>query len=402
MNILFSIEHLEFGGAQTIVLSLSSAIAEKTAHKVYLINQFPEKVNRSMIDTLLSPKVKVISINTNKPVDFITWKLNAMLVFLGFSHSFRAKVKTWYFEYCLYKYKIDIVTSHLMGSDYVCSQVLKNKQIPLVINEHGEYSTISITDADKIDLVKKIISQIDAIVTVSEFCRQAISVFTQSFTGIIQTIYNGITLQKVSFNLDPRKQLNIPDNAFVFGLVGRGIKEKGWSEAIEAFSKAISLGNFTEIHMILVGEGEYLEGLRKNPALSNDRIHYVGFSNNPGYWIQAFDIGMLPSYAEALGNVIIEYMFYGKPVIATRVGGIPETIGSYTNTQAGFLVDMIDGRPDVNQLADYMFAYIKNPDLLNIHAANTKKAIEKFSMDKCVDNYINLFTKLTTYKKNSR
>lgn len=200
---------------------------------------------------------------------------------------------------------------------------------------------------------------------------------------------------------ESRKHLNIPDDAIVFGLVGRGVKEKGWSETIEAFNKVVKIVDNIEIHLIFVGDGEYLKMLKQTTVESINRIHYVGFSSSPGYWIQAFDVGMLPSHTEALGNVIIEYMFYNKPVIATKVGGIPETVSVGTVARSGLLVDLIDGKPDVNQLAKYMYEYIINPELRMCHAANTSKAIEKFSMNTCVDSYIALFEKVIAKKKNS-
>jgi hypothetical protein len=76
--------------------------------------------------------------------------------------------------------------------------------------------------------------------------------------------------------------------------------------------------------LVLVGSSDYLDGLRA--ATTNPRVHFVGFAPNPIDWVRLFDVGLLPSYfaSESLPNCVAEYLFCGAPVVATRIGEIPQ------------------------------------------------------------------------------
>lgn len=182
-------------------------------------------------------------------------------------------------------------------------------------------------------------------------------------------------------------------------MVARGIPEKGWSEAIAAFKIVQKKAKKkVKVHLILVGDSDYLASLRENilrlPCGLN--IHFIGYSLEPNYWIEAFDVGLLPSYfsGESLPNAIIEYLYMGKPVIATQVGGIPEML-SHDNELAGVTIPLSEeGKCDVIRLSQKMLEYSENNFLLEKHARLTSKVFEKFKMEKCHSKYESLFKQL--------
>lgn len=135
-----------------------------------------------------------------------------------------------------------------------------------------------------------------------------------------------------------RESLNIPQNAFVFGSVGRLSAEKGHRYMISAFHKThIALGSRQPLHLIVVGDGREQKNLERQAAdygLRNN-IHFAGFQGNPAHWMNLFDSMVQPSLTEGTPNSVLEALCLRVPVIATAVGGVPDLI---TNNDNGVLV----------------------------------------------------------------
>ena len=100
-------------------------------------------------------------------------------------------------------------------------------------------------------------------------------------------------------------------------------------------------------------------------------------------YLQAADAGLYTSEYESFGLSILETMFYGKPVVAFRVGGIPEVIG--------------DSSPlfpfgDVTAAANGLDTLIESPDLAReLGERSRNRAIEKFSADRILPQYEALY-----------
>lgn len=126
-----------------------------------------------------------------------------------------------------------------------------------------------------------------------------------------------------------------PDKAFIVGTIAELHKSKGLSYAIEAFSK-IAPKN-PDIYYFILGSGEekgHLDGLVELHKLQG-RVFLLGFVNDASRFLKAFDLFLLPSTTEGLALVLLEAGLAGLPVIASRVGGIPEII---TDNETGLLV----------------------------------------------------------------
>ena len=131
--------------------------------------------------------------------------------------------------------------------------------------------------------------------------------------------------------VDIRQQLNIPEDGKIFGFVGRLIPIKDPMTLLAAFGQLMKRKE--NIYLIFVGDGE----LRGNLLQEANRLGisaHVRFTEGmvspreiPNY-MQAFDFLCVSSIGEGWPNVVLEAMVCGKPVIGTRVGGIPEAISS--------------------------------------------------------------------------
>lgn len=161
----------------------------------------------------------------------------------------------------------------------------------------------------------------------------------------MSVIKNGIKEPKFYTREDARGKLidltgmQIPEDAFIVGTIAELHKNKGLSYAIEAFAE-LAPSN-PNLYYFILGGGEEKERLEALVGLHGlqGRVIFVGFVDNAVSYLRAFDVFLLPSITEGLALVLIEAGFAGLPVIASRVGGIPEVI---EDAVSGLLVDARD------------------------------------------------------------
>ena len=77
----------------------------------------------------------------------------------------------------------------------------------------------------------------------------------------------------------------------------------------------------------------------KAEAAGLETVHFAGHVDNVGDYLAAMDVFFYPSRHEGLGSVLLDAMAFGLPVVATRVGGIPEIV---TDGENGMLCDPDD------------------------------------------------------------
>lgn len=146
-----------------------------------------------------------------------------------------------------------------------------------------------------------------------------------------------------------RNEWGVPENALVFGAVGRLSMEKGYQIALQALRELTAALPEREMRLVLVGEGP-LQGSIKIAAKEQgleERVILPGFTNQPWNAYAGFDVFIMPSQNEGLPLALLEAMACGCCPIAMGVGGIPEVIIDSTlgwlvqsNDRAGFLAAM--------------------------------------------------------------
>lgn len=105
-----------------------------------------------------------------------------------------------------------------------------------------------------------------------------------------------------------------------------------------------------------------------------------------------FNVYVLPSTTEGLSQAILEAMYMGLPVVATRAGGNPDLVKEMEN---GLLFD----DENINELANQIKRILDNPELAKTLSDGAKHTAQHtFSIDKTIKNYINYFTQLRNEK----
>jgi glycosyltransferase involved in cell wall biosynthesis len=196
-------------------------------------------------------------------------------------------------------------------------------------------------------------------------------------------IPNGIRF----LNIGPKDYVN-KKRQIVF--LGRLSPEKGLEYLLQAFRQVLDSGIDCSLHII--GDGPQKDNLFKQceELLLNNRVTFYGHIENNKIinTLKQFDIFVMPSLYEGFCTAIIEAMFAGLPVIATRSGG-PEF---FVEQQVGRICDTANAM----QLAANMLDLLQRDDseLLSIGRRGRNKVINKFDINSVAEQYLDLFKTL--------
>ncbi len=145
----------------------------------------------------------------------------------------------------------------------------------------------------------------------------------------VRLIYNGVDLARYDETMPCctfREQYGIEPDAVVVGVVARLEPEKGHPTLLEAWPAVLRA--VPNAVLLIVGEGSRkaeLEQLAATLRIAH-RVVFTGRRDDVPEVTAALDVAVLPSYREAQGLSILEAMALSRPVVASRVGGIPEVI----------------------------------------------------------------------------
>ena len=148
-----------------------------------------------------------------------------------------------------------------------------------------------------------------------------------------------------------------------------------------------------EVLLLLVGDSMVGQGSERKKNLRlmihkldlDENVIFTGQWHPVGEIISCFDVGVLASHCEGFGNVIVEYMAMEKPVVATRVGGIPEIV---VDGETGFLVEPHNPSEMAKRLIDLLL----NPELRTKMGKKGRKRAEKyFSIERWTENIFQLY-----------
>jgi len=125
-----------------------------------------------------------------------------------------------------------------------------------------------------------------------------------------------------------RQKLGLPPGAAVLLAVGRLSPEKGHRDLLRALAELRRRWPGEDFRLVIVGEGKErgrMEAMRRQYNLE-DQVHLAGHQHDVRPYYAAADAVVIPSHTEGSPNVLLEAMAYGRAVVATRVGGIPEIV----------------------------------------------------------------------------
>ncbi len=147
----------------------------------------------------------------------------------------------------------------------------------------------------------------------------------------LHATYNGVDLAmyRPVDKQTARTELGLPPSDPVILYVGNFLPIKNPLLAVSAHAE-LSRSYAPTARLVMLGDGPLLKAARQHAdhGRNGSRVHLVGRQSPPqvARYLQAADVLCVPSYNEGVPNVILEAFACGVPVVATRVGGIPEVV----------------------------------------------------------------------------
>jgi glycosyltransferase involved in cell wall biosynthesis len=207
-----------------------------------------------------------------------------------------------------------------------------------------------------------------------------------------EMIYNSVDLTRVSPDSQRaaafRQRYSIAEDRTIIVQVSWIIPEKGILDLLRAAQTVISQD--PKVQFVFVGEGAYRDDYsRQAEAMGlGDHVTWTGLVTDPfgeGVYDAADIVCQVSNWEEVFGWVIAEAMAYAKPIVATRVGGIPELV---EDGASGYLVD----RGDDSAMSEKILELVSNRNLrATMGRRGQEIANEKFNLSKSVSKLIDSY-----------
>ena len=193
-----------------------------------------------------------------------------------------------------------------------------------------------------------------------------------------------------------RAKLGIPASAKVVGFLGRLSPEKGPDVFLRAALLAQS--RLADTHFVFIGDGPLAPTLRESIVRFKlgGRVHLAGLQRNVATVLNDIDVLVSSSHSEAMPLAVMEAMASGLPVVATRVGGVPDMIA---HGESGWLV----APNDFEEIAARLHQILGTPgELARMSTAARRRAVEKMALSESIDRMAALMTRLVPSRTTQR
>ena len=179
--------------------------------------------------------------------------------------------------------------------------------------------------------------------------------------------------------VERRRSLGIEPDQFVVGWTGRMVDVKRTEHALLAFRELRESG--VDARLCLVGDGPERHRLERRAhelGIMRQTL-FVGFQRDVAPYYEAFDVLVLPSANEGTPVSAIEALAAGKPVVATRVGGVPDVV---RDGEDGLLTDP----ESIRDLTAALTRFAHDPELRRrMGAAGRERVLKRYPLDRLID-----------------
>jgi UDP-glucose:(heptosyl)LPS alpha-1,3-glucosyltransferase len=201
----------------------------------------------------------------------------------------------------------------------------------------------------------------------------------------IKIIYNGVDIEKFQpknrekYRGEIRNRYSIDENAFVVLFVGSGFERKGLNYLIYAVERIPQ-----HVTVLVVGKGSPNKYYH---LMKNQNIIFCGIQKDIHKYYAASDLFAFPTIYEPFGNVYLEALASGLPVITTRLSGVAEII---EDGKQGFVIDEPE---DIDDLAKRI-THLMDKNVNQRMGSEARKLAEKFSFNRYTKEVVDLFASL--------
>lgn len=352
IKVLFAIGSLNIGGAEKLVINQIKNI-DRNKFEPHLCTLFPANQNNYADVFFGLPGVTYHQFLFKGPADLVSWV--KVLLFLR-------------------REKFDILCCNLFEANFIIrlANIFAGVK-PVFIFEHNVYWQKQqwkiLADRWLAGTTAKIFGDSQAVL---DFTSKQEKISPNKFAIMPYPIE--LPEQKYFDRAKIKKDLGLSPDSFVIGAVARFVEQKGLSYFIKAAVKVINDCGRPDIYFLLVGYGKLESELMRlvNELKINSRFIIRG-AKDINEILPILDIFVISSLWEAQPISMLEAMAAGCPVVATKVGGIPEILAKENN---GLLAEA----KDENSLALKIITLVKNDKLRHDISEAGKLTAGNYSM----------------------
>jgi len=230
---------------------------------------------------------------------------------------------------------------------------------------------------------------VDRFVCSSETVRRALVAAGVEASRTV-VIHDGLDLAHVDAapHADVHADFWLPHGAPVVGAIGPLVAHKAYHDLVDAI--AILRRHVPDVHLVIVGDGELRASIERQIRHLRLEKHVVLAGSRPDALslLKGFDVVAMSSHSEGSAAVLLDAMAAARPVVATRVGAVPEVVA---DGETGLLVE--SRSPDA--LATALARVLGQPDLARALGAAGRRRVEReFSAERMVRETLAVYARL--------
>jgi len=350
-----------FGGAESVVRTLSTGLRER-GHRPFVV---------AVVDPVPTPHPFEVAVS-EAGIEVVPLRVPPR----AYLHERRRLAEL------LRRLRPRVVHTHGYRADVQAGAVAHRLGFPLVSTVHG------FTGGDWKNrlyerLEERALRRYDAVVAVSRPLVERLRSRGVPVERIVCVPNAWRRRGQVLPRAEARRQLGLGDEEFVIGWVGRLSREKGADVLLDALSRGVE----PSVTACVIGDGPERAALTRRAESLGVRVLWTGVRPEAAELFAAFDAFALSSRTEGTPMVLFEAMDAGVPIVATRVGGVPEVLGE----GEAWLVE--PERPDA--LAAALRALRADRGEAARRALAARRRLEEaFAIEPWLDAYENLYRRL--------
>ena len=287
----------------------------------------------------------------------------------------------------------DVFHVHGARANFVAEFVMNKIKIPTVTTVHSDYLLDFDEPVKKIvftNLNKRALKKIKYHIAVSDNFKDML--IERGFKpNSIYTVYNGMDFSCVPEKITTKEEyaqkhgFTYNENTTYIGIAARFDVVKG----VDVFIKAAGeiLKNHDNVEFLIAGDGAEKEKLLKLAQSTgfSEKIRFLGYENDIYAFWNIIDINCLTSLCESFPYSMLEGAALGKPMVASRVGGIPSLV---IDEETGYLFES----GEYKELSGKLSYLIENPDVISAMGNNIKeRATSLFSNEIFAETHMSIY-----------
>jgi N-acetyl-alpha-D-glucosaminyl L-malate synthase BshA len=281
---------------------------------------------------------------------------------------------------------------HSISAILARESIKQKRYVPVITTLHGTDITLVGADRSYLPITRYGLQQSDGVTAVSKFLKQA-TIETFDFDEI-EVIPNFICqLHYKRLEDSPLKHELSPNGERLLVHVSNFRAVKRPVDCVEILAKVRAAGVNTRL--VMVGDGPERSACiyRAEQLGMNGHVSFVGKQANIADYMGLADVFLLPSELESFGLAALEAQACEAPVVATRIGGIPEVVN---DAESGFLSDV----GDIDKMANDTLRLLADENLRRFFGEKGRDlAVQRYSTEKIIPQYIAFYEKVINKAK---